>query len=444
MLPKIAKIVSLLRTLLRTLLLPVAAAALLGACSTPCDAPGRLCAPITSNTSVAAPPQRSAPAVAAPADVETYAVQMPSGGAALPAPPPARPERPGPASLAIPTAPAGPMRIALLLPLRSDALGQAAGAVRAGFMAALERERDGVSVDLVETGDVAQDVLASYAAALEQHDLVVGPLARSAVSTLAGSGLVLKPTIALNTPEGHGSGAEMMLPPQMLAIGLSIEDEARQAAGWAARDYPGASALVVGTEVAWQRRVAIAFASHWQRAGAPVTMVELGGAGGLLNEGELAQLRARVAEQRPGLLFAALGAGQARQLRAALGDALPLYGTSALNPGNSADFPLPELDGARLLDLPWQLQRDHAAVMAYPRPPQPQPGQRQDGAADLERLYALGIDAYRIARQLALHPEQPFQLDGVTGRLLVGAGMRFERIEQPAVYRGGMVQAVQP
>lgn len=441
MLPKIAKIVKLLRTLLRTLLPPVAAAALLGACSTPCDAPGRLCAPITSNTSVAAPPQRSAPAAAAPADVETYAVQMPSGGAAMPAPPVAKQERTAPASQAMP---AGPTRIALLLPLRSDALGRAADAVRAGFMAALERERDGVSVDLVETGDVAQDVLASYAAALEQHDLVVGPLARSAVSTLAGSGLVLKPTVALNTPEGHGSGADVPLPAQMLAIGLSIEDEARQAAGWAARDYPGASALVVGTEVAWQRRVAAAFASQWQRAGAPVTMVELGGAGGNLNEGELAQLRARVAELRPGLLFAALGAGQARQLRAALGEALPLYGTSALNPGNSADFPLPELDGARLLDLPWQLQRDHAAVMAYPRPAQPLSEQGQDGAADLERLYALGIDAYRIARQLALHPGQPFQLDGVTGRLQVGAGMRFERIEQPAVYRGGMVQAVQP
>ena len=107
-----------------------------------------------------------------------------------------------------------------------------------------------------------------------------------------------------------------------------------------------------------------------------------------------------------------------------------------------------ELDGVRLLDLPWQVQRDHPAVMVYPHPV-------QAGTADMERLYALGIDAYRVAREISqLGSRQPssrqptgrFQIDGVTGRLTVEFGQgpaRFERIEQPAVFKSGAPQAVQ-
>jgi outer membrane PBP1 activator LpoA protein len=50
------------------------------------------------------------------------------------------------------------------------------------------------------------------------------------VATVAASPLVSKPTIALNYPEGYGQPDAAPLPPQMLAMGLSIEEEARQAA----------------------------------------------------------------------------------------------------------------------------------------------------------------------------------------------------------------------
>ena len=53
----------------------------------------------------------------------------------------------------------------------------------------------------------------------------------------------------------------------MLVIGLSIEDEARQAADWVSREQPGASALIVSGTAAWQRRIATAFADEWAQAG---------------------------------------------------------------------------------------------------------------------------------------------------------------------------------
>lgn len=336
-----------------------------------------------------------------------------------------------------------PIRIGLLLPLRSEALGQAAAAVRAGFLAAWERDRDGISVQVIETNDVAQDILSAYAGALAQQDMMVGPLSRSAVGAVAASALVSKPTIALNYPE-HGGGADTRLPPQMLAMGLSIEEEARQAAQWAGADHPGGTALVVLAGAQWQKRIASAFAAQWQRLGRPVKTVELSAPNGYLSDIELGQLRAKVQAEPPAVLFAALGADQARQLRGAIGTELPVYGTSAINSGNTNNFPTQELDGVRLLDLPWQLQRDHPAVMVYPHPAS---SEGKAGAADLERLYALGIDAFRVAREIAQRRAGHFLLDGVTGRLAVSFGQgaaSFERTELPAVYKNGVAQPVLP
>ena len=412
-------------------LLVCAVMGMISACSTPCDGPGRLCAPITSITSVPAPPVRPArPAPqpkAPPVEAQTFAVESPDIA-------------PGADATALPASADAhrPIRIGLILPLRSETLGQAAASLRAGFMAAYQRERDGFVVNLIETGDVGQDGLASYALAVEQNDIVVGPLGRSAVTLVADSALATKPTIALNHPEARADAGDNSLPPKMLVMGLSIEDEARQVAAWAALEQAGANALILSARQPWQRRSGDAFAREWQRIGRSAQTIEMSELNGYLSDAELVQLRARMQNDPVALLFAALDADQVRQLRVALGAAdIPIYGTSSLNPGIGRSQPGPELDGVRLLDLPWQVQRDHPAVMIYPRPVQTD---ERKTSADMERLYALGIDAFRVAREIARHPGSTFQLDGVTGRLSVSFGQgpaRFERIEQGAVYQNG-------
>ena len=398
--------------------LGAAAMLALAGCSTPCDAPGRLCAPIESITSP--PPEPRAriepPPRTGPAPPRTMRVE-PAQAETMPI------EAPG-------SAPAGKRatRIGLMLPMRSEALGVPADAVRAGFMAAYERDGDGFTVNLIETGDSPPQTLDAYAAALEQNDIVVGPLARTAVSALAASSLVTKPTVALNHPEASTSS----LPARMLVIGLSIEDEARQVADWAAAEHPGGAAVIVSGSSAWQRRIASSFSAHWKQLGHAAQTVVLADSNGDLSEAALGQLRSQVDAAQPALLFAALDAGQAAQVRGALGAELPAYGTSSVNPG--PENVMTELDGLRLLDLPWEVQPAHQAVMVYPR------WNNGGRALDIDRLYALGIDAFRVAREITLHPGADFQIDGVTGRLSGSFGngpARFERVQPTAVYQAG-------
>jgi uncharacterized protein len=335
--------------------------------------------------------------------------------------------------------PAGqPVRIALLLPTHSSALGAAADVVRAGFMAAFERENQGVAVTLVQTGDAPQEVLSGYATASALHDIVVGPLSRSGVTAVAQKGAVSKPTLALTAPDN----AETPLPVQMLVMGLSVEDEARQVAHWASLDKSAAKALVVSTRTLWQKRAAKAFIAQWKHLGFEADAVEIDAADGYLNGRSLQQLKKTIQADQPVLLFAALDAWQARQLRETLGSQIPFYGTSQLNPIALADRttaePVEEMNGARLLDIPWQLQTDHPAVMVYPRLVV---AADQKRSADMERLYALGIDAFRVAREIAMR-HTDFELDGVTGKLSVrldGISARFERTAQQAIYRDGAV-----
>lgn len=331
------------------------------------------------------------------------------------------------------------VRMALLLPLQSDALRQPAEAVRAGFLAAFERDQSGLAIDVIETGDAPQEILAAYNNARNANDIIIGPLSRSGVTALAQSGAVTKPTVALTQPD-----AEIQPPPKMLLIGLSIEEEAKQVASWAGRDAARRKAIVLSTNAAWQKRAARAFVTQWQRLGRDAEQIELAAPGGYLNGRVLLDLKKTIQADKSVLLFAALDANQARQARALLGSEIPLFGTSqlnalALNDGSHADR-VGDMNGVRLLDIPWQLQADHPAAMVYPRLVVSADQRR---SADLERLYALGIDAFRVGRELA-SDRTSFQLDGVTGRLAVRFGQEgatFERTALHAVYRDGIVVA---
>jgi outer membrane PBP1 activator LpoA protein len=404
-----------------------------------------LCAPAQANTTSIADAGRLLP-VAQSANPAADGVKIAQNDLAMPryGKPDADPAATAPQRLP-PPPPITPVkkvvRIALLLPLHSDNLRLAATVVRAGIWAAHGREKDeSIVLATLETGDAPQDVLSGYVAAVRDHDIVIGPLSRSGVTAIAQSGQIGKPTIALTQTDNTGD-TEAALPPGLLVMGLSIEDEARQMANWIAARKEGKSAMVVYTSTAWQRRAAKAFSTQWQQLGAALHAIEIGVTSGFLNANSLVQLRKRIQADRPDLVFVALDAGQAAQVRETIGQEIALYGTSQLNPRALPDWGvaerMPEMNGVRLLDLPWQLQADHPAVMAYPRLVEPE----QKYSADLERLYALGIDAYRVAREIAAN-NSAFEIDGVTGKLAIRFGRgpsRFERVVSPAIYQDGMV-----
>ena len=386
---------------------------------------------------------QAAPALAAGDTAHSVPLLAQAGPATMPAPsaPLAVPDTSGAQDLAPSALPAATAtRMALLLPNRGGMFGAAADAVRTGFLTAYSRQKENIQLSIIETGDSAADMQRAYDDASAKFDILVGPLSRSAVSSIVQSGRVSKPTIALAQPD-LPPDSEQRLPPLMLTIGLSIDDEARQVANWVEKEKTPGKIFAVSTSVAWQKRAVRAFQVTARQLGMQAEVLEMSTPGNVLSAPGLAQLARRIEQEKPALVFAALDAAQTLQLRSAIGTELPIYGTSQINPFTpNRDNPndkMPELDGVRLIDIPWQLQPDLSAVARYPRPATAD-GERPN--ADLARLYALGIDAYRIAYEIA-QQRSGFDLDGVTGRLninMVGGGTTyFQRQETQAVYQDG-------
>ncbi|MGZ3238672.1 MAG: penicillin-binding protein activator, partial [Burkholderiaceae bacterium] len=199
-------------------------------------------------------------------------------------------------------------------------------------------------------------------------------------------------------------------------------------------------AFIISTDAAWQRRAATAFTEEWQRHGLTQQLIEIPNVEGYLSASSMEKLKTRIQTEKPALVFAALDAQQASQLRMVIGDEAPMYGTSQLNALTLSErqttAPMPEMNNVHLVDIPWQLQADHLAVMSYPPLPMKETQPRH---ADLQRLYALGIDAYRVAKEIAAQQSE-FTIDGVTGALTISFGKgppSFKRVEQQAIYRKG-------
>jgi hypothetical protein len=292
----------------------------------------------------------------------------------------------------------------------APSFARASQAVLAGLRAGHARESTGISIEHVPlgSGDPVQKV--QELAQLGTR-LVIGPLTRSAVNALADAGSLPLTVLALNQAD-----ADRKPPASMLQFGLPIEAEARQMArqAWAdatAKPQESAPALVVlsdGTPLG--KRSAQAFSETWQGLGGKVPqMLES-------EEKTAAPWRSLIASALNGVpvlgAFAAVSADLAKPLRNAIPREWMLYSTSHINtmstntPGRAGD-----LEGWKFTEMPWQVARDHPAVMTYPR-------STSLVHLDYQRLYALGIDAYRIARELASRRNR-FELDGVTGKLKI-------------------------
>jgi len=126
---------------------------------------------------------------------------------------------------------------------------------------------------------------------------------------------------------------------------------------------------------------------------------------------------------------------KARLIRPYLSINLPIYGTSRVFLGNSNTLLNYDLNGIEFIDMPWLLQPDHAATMVYPRAIPPL-------TIDQERLYALGIDAYRMIRMMLFNSlETALPLDGVSGQISLN-GHILQRAATPAIFSQGQAQVV--
>ena len=310
--------------------------------------------------------------------------------------------------------------VALILPTANATLGRLAEAVRAGFMAAVEvAGKDGVPVAVTAVDNEATALVEACRRAQEAGALlVVGGFTRDGANTLATSDCARQPVLALNELRDE-------LPPGVFSVSLSLEQEARQAALLAVADGWHA-AIVIGTNTPLSRRVQEAFEREWTRAAGEFRRVAFSG-----NVDDAPLIRERIAGLRADLVFFALDQVEARAVRPYVSGMLPIYATTlSVNPRAEAIVNL-DLQGVRYLEMPWFVHPDHPAVMVYPQP-------KATMSVEHERLYAFGIDAFRLALLVVRGGPGQASLDGVTGRITLEE-RRFVRALAPAEVDGGRV-----
>ena len=332
--------------------------------------------------------------------------EAPTSAPSTPTETPLGPTKTAPSAptLAENTAPGKPnaanAHIALILPLNVPAFRQPAEAVKQGVLAAAKTQPGSPSVQIYPTSEEANDVLAVYQQALNNGArVIVGPLTKSAVVVLAESNLVSVPTLALSVPDVEITNRNLYL------FGLSLDVEARQVAQYM-RQEGRQSVLIISSPTTLGKRLKAAFSETWQRQGGNIVGRFVYTAGT-----DLGTLQDNASKVAADAIFLALGAQEASLVRPYLPSNVASYATSQVFSGQSGTNIL-DLGGVRFLDMPWMLQADHPAVMIFARP---------DKAlnSDSERLYAMGIDAYRLAQLFYLNtmPTSGPILDGVTGQI---------------------------
>jgi outer membrane PBP1 activator LpoA protein len=330
-----------------------------------------------------------------------------------------------------------PATVVLLLPSQSTPFARAAEVVRQGFFAAQTAASQSMTVRVIEIDDDPKQLLRALATARERGaDVIAGPLTRPQVNATIKANVTL-PTVTLSQPE-----TDALAPPSLLAFGLSIEQEARAmvqaVVGTLAPLRPGMQTrptprfvLLIG-EGPLSRRAGAAFRDALREAGERVTTFDVE-----MKYEALQALGDRVFRAEPEGVFLALDAREAAIVRPRLPHDIALFGTSQVNLGGGESTLLSnDLEGVYFVDAPWLLEADHPAVMVHARPEQPL-------SAELNRLYALGIDAYRLAAEWR-SGRSPFELDGVTGTLQVdrAASARVERWPAFGVFRNGRIERV--
>ncbi len=299
-------------------------------------------------------------------------------------------------------APENVPHIALIVPLASKTFDRVADAVRLGFLAGAEADRkEAPAYRIYPAADDTVALSALYRKAVNDGAIaIVGGVTRDGANVLAKEAGNI-PSLALNAP------SETDTPNNFYYVSLNLDWEARLVARAAAQEGFRRVAIV-GGNTGLAKRISDSFEKEWIRLGGEVAgRVPFGG-----ELAELTRVKSPLERAKADVIFLSVDARGARAVRPYLPTAAPVFATSqSLDPYAGRISSL-DLDGLRYLEMPWFVENDHPAVMAYRKPAVPLP-------LDYERLYALGIDAWRLT-QVMLKADKPRDvkpLDGVIGRL---------------------------
>lgn len=362
-----------------------------------------------------------------------------------------------------------PQQIAVLLPL-SSGYAEAARIIRDGLIAGWQQDTG--ERPLLRFYDVgSDDVVDVYRQAVtEGADRVIGPLRKESVTRLIEEADISVPTLALNYYEGDPAKVEAINStgrlPRLYQFSLAPEDEARQLARRAWIDGH-ARALALTPANDWGDRIYQAFLQEFRALGGDVLervnystddQAFSAAVQALLNIDESerrskalrAQLR-RSIESEPrrrrdaGFImiagYPAAGRQIGPQLQYHRARDLPVYATSHIFDGTSNSADDADMNGFRFPDMPWLLDSSHRQSSLHRQISRSWPDRMHNNP----RLYAFGIDTYRVLSQLShMAMDQNRQFSGVSGRLTVGPSGQIQRQLSWAQFVDGVPQPLSP
>lgn len=350
--------------------------------------------------------------------------------------------------------------LAVMLPA-SGRYAKAAIAIRNGLMAAYYQQpvEKRPVLRFYDSSNAADVWPLLLQAAEEGADLVIGPLQKSAVSQLARAGELPVAVMALNQVT-----LEVAPPENFYQFSLAPEDEAKQVAERAWLDgYTRGLALV--PDDSWGERVFAAFRDRWERLGGQLvasarydaTQVDFSNPiRGMLNldqsESRQRNLQRLLGEKlefeprrRQDLDFILLAANveKGRQIRPQLqfhrAADLPVFATSRVYsglPDSKADI---DLEGVRFPDMPWLLEETGSDPLSRERLGELLPESR----SLYRRLYAMGMDAYRLPAHLLRLGQSPSErFEGRSGQLSLDNLRRVHRQLLWAEMKAGLPQVI--
>lgn len=355
-----------------------------------------------------------------------------------------------------------PKAIALLLPL-SGPLAAVGRAVEHGFLAAYYQDppQQRPSLRVYDVGDAGINSLSAYHDAVAGGaNMVVGPLTKSALQQLTVLDFASTPILGLNTLPSSTAGIQ-----GMYQFGLAPEDDAFAAAELAWRSgYRTAVTLTPNND--WGARVAQAFQQRFQALGgrvlergryAPQDSDFSDSIEAVLNldvsirrNKQLRALLQRDIQFQPhrrqdmDCIFIGASPREARLLRPQIrfhhGIGIPLIATAQAYAGTPHPTADRDMDGLLLMDIPWLIPR-HDAATADPLSRERLARLWPENTQRFPRLYALGMDAYKLTPLVALlRDNSGLQIEGRTGRLTMDASGVIHRELQPAHFVDGLLQ----
>ncbi|MBI3562690.1 MAG: penicillin-binding protein activator [Gammaproteobacteria bacterium] len=350
-----------------------------------------------------------------------------------------------------------PDHIALLLPL-SGKYARAGEAVRDGFLAAFYTHRPTAkqTVRIYDTGDEVNKFKDIYHSAVSDGaQFIVGPLQKEALQQLLQLDELPVPTLSLNSLGDE----EPSLRGNLFQFGLSPEEEARQVAERTWLDgYVNAAVLIPSGP--WGERMLQSYKERWTAMGGKILEVQTYDPAktdysspiqALLNIDESHKRSRRLAatikrevkfipRRRMDIdyIFLAAYPVQGRQIQPQLNfynaADVPVYSTSHIYTGTLNQERDRDMDGIIFGDMPWVLSGStlHRDLRLELEPNISEVGN------SLQRVYALGIDAFNVIGALNTLRNYPYErFDGETGSLSLDNNLHIRRQLTWVKFRAG-------